>query len=236
MRLFRLLATLTMLLLGWVGSASATPVITAFSDSATLDFSGNFTYALTMNPNANGAQVGDAQFTYAVGGATPGVSESHQNYIQNWVPFSNNSTPDNIALTEVMRSIIWSGGGNAEVVSLTMSNLLVGETYKYQLLFGESCCDRGFDVFMNHILVADNFSPFVLNGNHTLGGAVISDSFVASSSSVTFGLGYHGGRSDWNPILNAATLERVNDVPEPETLALLFFGLGVLGWQRRRRS
>lgn len=169
MPVFRPIATLTVLLLGWAGSVGATPVITSFSDSAALDFSGNFTYALTMNPNASGAQVGDAQFTYALGGATPGVSESHQYYIQNWAPFSNNSTPDNTALTEVMRSIIWSGGGNAEVVSLTLSNLVLGETYKYQLLFGESCCDRGFDVFMNHLLVADDFSPFALNGNNTLG-------------------------------------------------------------------
>ncbi len=223
----------TLAFLGASVAAQAVPLAAALSNS-NVDLTGNFVYALTMNPNAAGTTVGNATFTS--GFSTAGATVSHQNYIQGW----HSSTAANSAgLGNVMRSIIWSyGNTNAEVVQLTMSNLQIGTSYKAQLLFGEACCDRGFDIFQNGIKVADDFSPFGLSGNDYGGAAIWADTFVATSTSVVFGLGYYGGHGDYNPILNAATLEQMpsTDVPEPGSLPLLLAGLGAVGFWARRKS
>lgn len=219
--------------------AQATPfTIDTFTSTANLDFQGNFVYALTMNPNAAGTQIGDATFTNALGGTTPGVTESHQNYIQNWHPY-NYTGADATALGSVMQSIIWNFGsdGGYSGLSLTMNNLQIGQSYQAQLLFAEACCDRGFDVYQNDALIANDFSPFSLNGNNTTGSAFIRSSFVADASSVTFDFGFNGGLPDRNPILNAATLEHTSAaVDEPETLVMLLTGLGLITRMKSRKS
>lgn len=217
--------------------AQATSVtIDTFTSTANLDFQGNFVYALTMNPNAAGTQIGDATFTNALGGTTPGVTESHQNYIQNWHPY-NYTGADATALGSVMQSIIWNYGSNGGYsgLSLAMNNLQIGQSYQAQLLFAEACCDRGFDVYQNDALIANDFSPYSLN-NYVYGSAFIRSSFVADANSVTFKFGYYGGHPDRNPILNAATLERTSAaVDEPETLVMLLTGLGLIARMKSRK-
>ena len=66
--------------------------------------------------------------------------------------------------------------------------------------------------------------------------AVLTDTFTATSTSVVFGFGGRTNFNDNNPILNAATLENVTAVPEPETYALVLAGLGALGFVARRKS
>lgn len=209
--------------------------VSAFSNASSLDFQGQFLYALSMNPGAAGVAIGDATFRYLLGGVS-GAAVSYQYYIQSWHPFNYGAGTDNTNLGTVMRSIVWNNGSNSgTVVNLTLSNLTVGQTYKAQLLFAEACCDRGFDVYRNGLKIADNVSPYVLSGNNYYGSAVVTETFVASSTSVTFGLGYNGGRSDINPILNAATLETVS-VPEPAPLGLLAGALGLTMVARRRAT
>lgn len=211
--------------------------IGTFGSSANLDFQGSFVYALTMNPNAAGTKIGDATFTNALNGATPGVTESHQNYIQTWHPF-NYTGADATALGSVMQSIIWNFGndGGYSGLSLTMNNLQIGQSYQAQLLFAEAGYDRGFDVYQNDALIANDFSPYSLN-NYVYGSAFIRSSFVADASSVTFKFGYYGGHPDRNPILNAATLERTTtSVDEPETLVMLLAGLGLIVRMKSRKS
>lgn len=212
----------------------ATPLAAALTTS-NVDLTGDFTYALTMNSSAAGTIVGDATFTSALGGSTAGVSISNQFYIQNW---HNSAAANATGLGDVMRSIIWSLGNDSQVVQLSMSNLKIGDIYKVQLLFGEACCDRGFDIFQDGVKVADDFSPFALNGNDYGGAAIFSDTFTATATSVVFGLGYYGGHGDWNPILNAATLENISlsKVPEPASLPLMFAGLGILTFVARKKS
>ena len=243
MRLFRLtLRTLkepmkiksilaTFALVSASAASQAAPLAAALNNG-NVDLTGNFVYALTMNPQAAGTTVGNATFTSAF--STAGASVSHQNYIQNW---HSGAAANAAGLGAVMQSIIWSGGADAEVVQLSMANLQIGTSYKAQLLFGENCCDRGFDIFQNGVKVADDFSPFGLTGNNYTGSAIWADTFVATSTSVVFGLGYYGGHGDSNPILNAATLEQMPSVavPEPGSLSLLLLGLGAMGvWVRRK--
>ncbi|MFA9215732.1 MAG: PEP-CTERM sorting domain-containing protein [Sphingomonadaceae bacterium] len=218
--------------------AQADTTVAALTGSSQLDLQGNFAYALTLNGNAAGTTIGDATFTNA--STTSGVSLTNQNYIGNWSTRTFTNSQDDIKLGNVMTSIVWSyvnpNMQDAQVVMLSMSGLTVGATYKTQLLFDETIYDRGFNVYRDNTSIATDVSPFGLNTNSTLRSAVLTDTFIATSTTVTYGLGgIDALHSDNNPILNAATLE-VSAVPEPETYAMLLAGLGMLGWTARRRK
>jgi hypothetical protein len=45
-----------------------------------------------------------------------------------------------------MNSVVWSYANGGVPMVLSMSGLTVGNDYKVQLLFGEGCCSRGFDI------------------------------------------------------------------------------------------
>lgn len=224
--------------------AHAQVTISTFTGSAAgqgLDLQGNFNYALTFNPNAAGTTLGDAKFTNAF--TTSGVTLGNQNYIQNWYPGNYTGSANDIALGHVMQSIIWSnsnGNADSQVVTLSMSGLTLGQTYKTQLLFAEDCCNRGFNVYQDGTKIARELSPYTLTGNRTFNGTesvVLMDTFTATSSSTTFGF---GGMSplhpDNNPILNAATLENVSAVPEPGSYSMLLAGLGLMGFMARKSA
>jgi hypothetical protein len=81
------------------------------------------------------------------------------------------------------------------------------------LLFAESCCSRGFDIFAEGNLIVDNFNvPGVQGGiNNTLQGALVTHTFIAGDTTLNLSLsGAAGGFPDNNPILNGLTVEHVS--------------------------
>ena len=224
--------------------AQAQVTVGTFTGSAAgqgLDLQGNFNYALTFNPDAAGTTLGDATFTNAF--TTSRITVENQNYIQNWYPGTYTDSANDIALGQVMQSIVWSssnGNADSQVVTLSMSGLTVGQTYKTQLLFAEACCNRGFNVYQDGTKISSELSPYMLTGNNSFNdteSVVLTDTFMAMSSSVIFGFGGTSSlHADNNPILNAATLENVSAVPEPESYSMLLAGLGLMGFMKRRKS
>ena len=245
MKFSKIIGLATLVAASTVAHVQAAPVITVgtFTGSAAgagLDLQGNFVYAVTMNPNAAGVVLGNAQFTYAL--ETNDVAVSHQYYIQDWYSSTYTGSAEDVGLGKVMESISWSGSNyqpDSQVLSVSMAALTIGQTYKAQFLFAENCCERGFNFYQDGVRKASDFSPYAETGNHASYAnmsAVLTDIFTATSTSVIFGLGGNANFNDNNPILNAATLENVTAVPEPETFALVLAGLGALGFVARRKS
>ncbi len=195
-----------------------------------LDLDGNFVYAIDMGSEETpGGQVRGALFT---GDAVDGVSVVASQVANNWDSRVNyGESADEAALTFIMSSIRWSDAGNATTADVTvkLSNLEVGASYKLQLLFGEYRWSRGFDISIQGRPIADEFGPFEWQGggrpsqvystpatarNNAVprnNGVVMTHSFIATSTELTVVL---DGRpvknpvmTDHNAIINAATLE-----------------------------
>ena len=118
------------------------------------------------------------------------------------------NTPSDDALELVMESLRWSP--HPESVEAHLDSLIVGQSYKLQLLFYEECCSRGFDVFVDGVQIADEFSPQAVQGGIRAAGsgAFISHTFAASRADVVVTLsGADADFPDRNPILQALTLE-----------------------------
>ena len=118
---------------------------------------------------------------------------------------------------------------------ITMSGLEAGAIYQVQLLFAEGCCNRGFDVSIEGMLVGNDFSPLAVQGgsvgDNVFTGVVLSHVFLAADDTLNIALNGAGTPyPDKNPIIQGFTLELV---PEPTSLALL--GLGAVALVRRRR-
>jgi hypothetical protein len=222
-------------------AAHAAPIVGTFTGSAAgqgLDLEGNFDYALTMNRLAKGLTIGDAVFTDAA--ATAGVSLVRQNLAQGWYNPTYSGSAADLRLGQVMNSAIWNQASGGLSMSMTLGGLVVGNIYKVQLLFGEGCCGRGFDIWQDDAELVDNFSAAAVAGiNKPSTSAVVSTTFMATATSVRFRFGglarVYG---DNNPILSAATLEALGappaQVPEPASFGLLAGGLGLIGFLRRK--
>jgi len=99
-------------------------------------------------------------------------------------------------------------------VKVRLDNLVPGSTYKLQLLFYEQCCDtRGFNVYADGVLIAENFSPPAVQGgvNNTSSGAVVSAEFTTQRDHVVIVCTTYGrsdpSLTDPNAILDGVTLE-----------------------------
>jgi MYXO-CTERM domain-containing protein len=173
-----------------------------------LDLQGNFLYAVnTRGPG--GLKVGDAFFTTDQNNATAGYSHNAGAEILNWANPNYGGTTNDDNLEVIMQSI--RHGAPAQQHQINLSNLIVGREYKLQLLFTESCCNRGFDVSVNGTLVADNFNIQAtqggINANPT-NGAVVSHSFIAGATTANILFNGPGaGFPDPNPTISALTLE-----------------------------
>ncbi len=173
-----------------------------------LDLQGVFSYAVNVQ-GPGGLQVGDALFTSE--GATLGYSQNAGSQISNWAnPSFGVSSHDN-NLETVMQSIRHGAPAGQHIV--TLGNLTVGQDYSMQLLYTESCCNRGFDVSVNGALVADDFNiPTTqggINGSPT-NGVIVSHNFTASSTMAKVLMnGYGTTFPDKNATLSGLTLENL---------------------------
>ena len=175
-----------------------------------LDLLGDFAYAL--NIGGFEVTVGDAEFAEATldGPLTPGVNITNAvNEIPGWFGANFGESIDDIELGMVAGSIRFGGDLTVEF------DVEAGQSYKLQLLFAESCCDRGFDITVEEELVVDNlYLPDLQNGVLNGGefGGVYSNTITAGDDLLTIHLGGKNPRAADNlPILNGVTLERVED-------------------------
>jgi hypothetical protein len=195
-----------------------------------LDFDGNFEYAVNVRGNGGGT-IGDANFT---NDSASGVTVTAANEILTWgAPKNYGVSANDNALEYIMQSIRWSYSGT-DVLTVALDNLIIGNNYSLQLLFAESCCTRGFDIFAENLMIVDDFSPYVLQGstNNNTNGAFVRYDFTAADTTLNIAMGGNAPYSDRNPILNGLTLENTTSVPEPSTLAI--FVLGMIGLASRR--
>ena len=176
-----------------------------------LDFTGDFAYA--VNVGGFEATVGDAEFTDGsiVGmedGNSPGVNiVNPTTELPSWIAPTLGESENDLELTNVMASIRYGGDFTVEL------DVDSGQGYKLQLLFAESCCDRGFDITVEDVLVVDNMSIPELQGgsNNQEAGAYYSYELTAQDDLLTIHLGGINPRTADNlPILNGFTLERVD--------------------------
>ncbi|MBL9138329.1 MAG: hypothetical protein JNK85_20840 [Verrucomicrobiales bacterium] len=180
-----------------------------------LDLDGNFIYALAVGAGDDAAvKIRDAQFSPIIEAEVSGANLVAGNTAQNWYVVNYGDSPDELALRAVTGSIRWSSATTdiPEVV-LTLDNLEAGAAYKVQLMFGEQCCNRGFDVLFDDKPVADNFNPGQVQGGIAQGKqeALITRYHFATNTQLIIRLdGRTAPYPDHNAILNAVTVERLS--------------------------
>ena len=121
-----------------------------------LDLSGEFIYGIAAGAEADlEVKIGDATFKgTVVGDEIPGVTLEAGNRNPNWYVVTYGDSQADIDLATATSSIRWSAAGAAiPAVSVTLENLQVGVRYKFQMMFGEECCNRGFDILFDDALV-----------------------------------------------------------------------------------
>lgn len=187
-----------------------------------LDLEGNFVYALAVGAGEDAAvKIRDAQFAPILESEVSGATLLAGNTAQNWYTVNYGDSADEVALRAVTSSIRWSSATTdiPEVV-LTLDNLDVGGAYKVQLMFGEQCCNRGFDVLFNDKLVADNFNPGQVHGGIAKGtqAALITRYHFATNSQLVMRFdGRTAPYPDHNAILNAVTVERLSGAADTDS-------------------
>jgi len=214
--------------LGFGTSRAAEPVITDPTSTTIgvftggdpgegLDLSGEFIYGISAGAEADmEVKIGDATFKgTVVGDEIPGVTLEAGNRILNWYNVNYGDTQADTDLKTATSSIRWSAAGAAiPAVTVTLENLQVGVRYKFQMMFGEQCCNRGFDILFDDALVVKDFNPGNVHGGIANGTqeAVVTHLFIPKSSTVV--LRFDGNESstdysDHNAILNAITVEKL---------------------------
>ncbi len=212
-------------------------VFTGAAPGQGLDFGGVITHAVNVGGRA--AIINGVTFEAGAPGDTPSnVALSTVNHIPNWANPNFGSSPDDNELEFVMQSIRWTAANQESGdVGIQLSDLKAGNNYKVQLLFTESCCGRGFDVFVDDLLVADDFSPLGLQGvasGTPTNGAVLAFEFFATDSHVSIRLnGLDTPFGDKNPTLSALLVADIT-IPEPASAMMGLLGLGALALRGRR--
>ena len=182
--------------------------------TAGVDLEGNFLYAINVSTAGPAGTAYDAVFE---GEAVPGVTITAVNNLPNWdTPAYGDSPADNV-LEKVTQSIRY-----APIVSVRLGNLYPGSTYKMQMFFYEQCCaNRGFNVYADGVLIAENFVPAETQGgaNNVAAGAMVSFEFTTPRESLFVVLdpakATREDLTDPNAILDGFTLEILNLVVPP---------------------
>jgi hypothetical protein len=200
-----------------------------------LDLEGNFAYAI--NVGGPGATVGGVVFTDGTeagmaGGSSAGAAITDANEIPDWHTAAYGDSAADDGLEQVARSIRWNTPpGLAIDLEVTP-----GQEYKVQMIFAETCCDRGFDIRVEDELLVDNFNVQVTQGgiNNSTAGAVYSYNVIAGDDVLNIALGGSNPLApDNNPILNGLTLEIV---PEPSAGLLSLIGMLAIAAKRRKQQ
>ncbi len=189
-----------------------------------LDLQGEFIYALSFGADPSlSVQIGDATFLGLVTDEVPGANLTAGNTIPNWyvVDYGESANDDNLELAT--SSIRWSDANNADIkqVTLVLDGIQVGAQYKLQLIFGEECCNRGFDVHVEGALIVKDFNPGVLHGGSGSGlqSALITHTLSATAATLTIILDGTTASSDYpdhNAIFNALTVEKTGAVGDSD--------------------
>lgn len=196
--------------------------IGTFSSAADLDFSGEFVHGVNLggageNEFGDPLVIGDATLADGTNAfnedlLSDGISITVANEIAEWhAPAYAEDTDDDLNLAFAMRSIRWNVPPGLDI-SLPVEE---GESYKLQLLFAESCCDRGFDITIEDEMAVDNIIIQDEQGgiNNQSQGVSFSHELVAGDDELNITLGGAVfGTPDNNPILNVLTLEKIDDI------------------------
>jgi hypothetical protein len=148
-------------------------------------------------------------------------------------------------LGEVMRSIRWASGAAAGVpngggINITTTGLSSTSLYDVQLLFNESADnDRRFDIGVEGLLVADDFSSEGGDGMWTPGNSYSyrgqfspgADGVLDIRLQADLGGDPFTG-ADGNPIIGAVI---IHEIPEPSTGLLFGLAAASIALRRRRR-
>ena len=132
-------------------------------------------------------------------------------------PFSN--------LTTAYKTLLQSGvySANTSTITLTMNNLMVGQTYQYQWWTNQSNANITSG---STTATATNSVTLSSNASGTEGGIgqYTTGTFVADSTTQT--VAYNGNGAFGGPLINGFQLRNVSSVgaPEPGTLVLFVFG------------
>jgi hypothetical protein len=179
-----------------------------------LDLDGKFPYALSIGADPSlDLKIRDATFKGLIDAEVPGATLTAGNRIANWYVVDYGSSADDDNLELATSSIRWSDA-NAAINKVTLSlteNIKVVTVYKLQLMFGEQCCNRGFDVFVNGTLIVKDFNPGVqhegvMNGTQE---ALISYTFPSTKPTLEIVLDGTTASPDYpdhNAIFNAITV------------------------------
>lgn len=213
-------------------------VVTGGDPGEGLDLDGNFPYALSFGGNdAANVKIRDAQFQPLIDAEVPGAEILAGNTIANWYVVKYGDSDNDTSLAAATGSIRWSAAASPTQpdVVLTLSDLEVGAQYKLQMIFGEQCCNRGFDVFLDGNLIVKDFNPGQVHGGIANGKqtALITRTHFARDTKLVLRL---DGRTasaafgDHNAIFNALTLEKVTPKTDtdndglPDEWEKLYFG------------
>jgi hypothetical protein len=133
-----------------------------------------------------GQTVRDATFTND--DSTDGFTIVATNLLTTWGDASTfGDTDDDKALIELHAGIRWSSKG--EVFTVDM-DVVPDTPYRLQMLFQEKCCQRGWDVRVEDILIAENISPVDIVGSQDMSAAAqLTLDYVSTDDklSVVFG-------------------------------------------------
>ena len=110
-------------------------------------------------------------------------------------------------------------------MNITIPGLTVGKPYKVQVFFGEQCCNnRGFDVYIENTLVANEFVTGTGPGRGFRGSGpnrCRRGAFLAGDTTLDIRLDFTTittpGMTDSNTIINALTVEELPSLPDTDS-------------------
>ncbi len=206
-------------------AATSLGVVAGADAGEGLDLDGNFPYALSFGADTTQSwKVRDALFKGLRANEVSGATIVANQTIPNWYVVDYGDSADDDNLEKATSSIKYSDAGNPEpqIVTVTLDSVQVGAQYKLQLMFGEQCCNRSFDVLVDGAVIVKDFNPGVQQGGVAVGNqeALITHTFKATGPSIVVVLNgptaSDESGSDNNPIFNALTLEQVGNADDSD--------------------